>query len=121
MAELALEDEIYNQTCFHSQQGAEKALKAVTYSTGIMPPKIHIVTELLKMIPDNVRSTMPLNVTKLDDFYIPTRYPDALPGALPDGLPGHTDAVEALKWASETLEAVELYFSEQAEDDIHKK
>ena len=27
MAEIALENEIYNQVCFHSQQGVEKILK----------------------------------------------------------------------------------------------
>ena len=34
--------------------------------------------------------------TKLDDYYIPTRYPDALPGSLPQSLPERKDAEEAL-------------------------
>lgn len=38
-----------------------------------------------------------------DRFYIPTRYPDALPGAPPEGLPGKRDADEAYRTAYETL------------------
>jgi HEPN domain-containing protein len=43
----------------------------------------------------------------LDDFYIPTRYPDALPGVLPEGLPGKAEAEEALILARAVLERVE--------------
>ena len=39
----------------------------------------------------------------LDDYYIPTRYPDALPGALPDGLPGRDEAKEAVSLAERAL------------------
>jgi len=35
----------------------------------------------------------------LDRFYIPTRYPDALPGMLDDGLPNLDDATDALRVA----------------------
>jgi len=35
-------------------------------------------------------------LTKLDDYYIPTRYPDALPGTLPEGLPEQSDAENAI-------------------------
>jgi len=40
---------------------------------------------------------------RLDRFYIPTRYPDALPGMLAEGLPGQQDAQEALDLARRTL------------------
>jgi hypothetical protein len=39
-------------------------------------------------------------------FYIPTRYPDALPGTLSDSLPGLRDAQEALVTAQQTLERI---------------
>jgi HEPN domain-containing protein len=42
----------------------------------------------------------------LDRFYIPTRYPDALPGTLPEGMPAQKDAEEALNLARETLEVI---------------
>jgi HEPN domain-containing protein len=40
----------------------------------------------------------------LDDYYIPTRYPDALPGVLPEGLPERTDAEDAVRLARDLLE-----------------
>jgi HEPN domain-containing protein len=40
----------------------------------------------------------------LDDFYIPARYPDALPGALPEGLPGQEDAAQAFSLAQAVME-----------------
>ena len=43
----------------------------------------------------------------LDRFYIPTRYPDALPGMLPDGFPGQRDARGALDLARQTLDQIE--------------
>jgi HEPN domain-containing protein len=39
------------------------------------------------------------DITALDDYYIPTRYPDALPGSLPGGLPGKEQAEESLQTA----------------------
>lgn len=45
----------------------------------------------------------------LDDYYIPTRYPDALPGMLPDGLPVREDAETALRLAETTLDATEQF------------
>jgi len=45
--------------------------------------------------------------TQLDDFYIPTRYPDAIPGAMPEGLPNAEDAREALEVAEETFKYAE--------------
>ena len=42
----------------------------------------------------------------LDRFYIPTRYPDALPGSLPEGLPGLDDATQALHIARQVLNTV---------------
>lgn len=35
----------------------------------------------------------------LDRFYIPTRYPDAIPGSLEDGLPNREDAQDAIRTA----------------------
>lgn len=39
-------------------------------------------------------------------FYIPTRYPDALPGSLEDGLPEKEDAQEAFDLAKRVLETI---------------
>jgi len=43
--------------------------------------------------------------SSMDAFYLPSRYPDALPGSLPDGNPTAAQAREALRLARKTLEA----------------
>ena len=40
----------------------------------------------------------------LDDYYIPTRYPDALPGMLPEGLPERAEAEQTVALAESVLE-----------------
>jgi HEPN domain-containing protein len=47
-----------------------------------------------------------MDILTLDRFYIPTRYPDALPGALSEGLPTEADATEALAIARQVWEAI---------------
>ena len=42
----------------------------------------------------------------LDRFYIPTRYPDALPGSLPQGLPRQADAEQAPRVARQVFDAI---------------
>ncbi len=41
MAELALQDGLSNQACFHVQQCAEKALKALSARRGDVIPRTH--------------------------------------------------------------------------------
>jgi HEPN domain-containing protein len=44
------------------------------------------------------------DLAMLDDFYIPARSPDALPGALPEGLPGQEEATQTLALARSVME-----------------
>ena len=106
MAELALEEGIYNQVCFHSQQCVEKAVKGWLEQQGQVPPRTHRMADLLALLPPELLNDLSGTLGLLDRFYIPTRYPDALPGMLPDGLPGVRDAREALDMAEQTLERI---------------
>jgi len=106
MAELALEEGIYNQVCFHSQQCVEKAIKGWLEQQGQAPPRTHRMADLLALLPPELLNDLSDALGLLDRFYIPTRYPDALPGMLPDGLPGARDAREALGMAQQTLERI---------------
>ncbi|MFZ0929780.1 MAG: HEPN domain-containing protein [Syntrophobacteraceae bacterium] len=102
MAELAIRECIYNQVCFHSQQSAEKAVKALLLLQGQVVPRTHLLGDLLRLLePDPFSAS--LGIQLLDRFYLPTRYPDALPGSLPEGLPNHEDAFEALAVARQVL------------------
>jgi HEPN domain-containing protein len=109
MAELALAETIYNQTCFHAQQCAEKSIKGLLLVQGKTPPRTHQLTDLLMLLKPNPLEEVSLELRLMDRFYIPTRYPDALPGALPDGLPNLHDAQEALAVAQTVLQLAEQY------------
>lgn len=102
-AEVVLKEEIYNQVCFHCQQAAEKLLKGYLFAKNKEVPKTHFLDELLSLCIqiDGDFEKLREYCAKLDDYYIPTRYPDALPGTLPEGLPEEKDALEALSFAKE--------------------
>ena len=109
MAEAALERGIYNQTCFHSQQGIEKALKAFLKTRQTAVPKIHGLSELVSLCRNYDDSFVELEDTcaKLDPYYIPTRYPDLFPGAGPGGLPMRQEAEEAVSLLKTGLHWIE--------------
>ena len=105
MAQLALQENIYNQVCFHSEQCVEKAIKGLILHQGHLYPHSHKLADLLNSLSspspfDDLREAILL----LDRFYIPSRYPDALPGMLPQGLPTEKDAGEAIDIARQVLE-----------------
>jgi HEPN domain-containing protein len=63
--------------CYLAQQSTEKFLKAFLISCGVKPPQTHLLRELVK-------SCQKINVSfgeidaqarKLEEYYIPTRYP----------------------------------------------
>lgn len=107
VAELVMQEGLFNQVCFHSQQCAEKSLKAWLAKQGKNIPRIHQMADLLTLIPESVTGNFGERLLLLDRFYIPTRYPDALPGSLEDGLPSKNDAEEALGIAREILKWIE--------------
>ena len=103
MAELALKEGIYNQACFHAQQCAEKALKAVI-QLKIKVPKVHSLPELGEVCKEQGVhfEKMDERLNFLDRFYTLTRYP-FITGMLPEGAPTEGDAQEAIGIASEIL------------------
>lgn len=97
-AETMLEKGIYNQACFHSQQGIEKGLKGFLRTRQEVIPRTHALVELLESCRalDEDLSGLEETCRKLDSYYIPTRYPDALPGSGPENLPAREEAEEAV-------------------------
>jgi HEPN domain-containing protein len=65
------------------------------------------MADLLSLLPKDLLGEMADRLLLMDQFYIPTRYPDALPGSLADGLPDKNDALETLKTAQELLKIIE--------------
>lgn len=108
MAEIGLNEKFYNQACFHCQQAVEKFLKGYLITKNKEVPKTHFLDELLNLtiqIDKNFENLRDY-CSKLDDYYIPTRYPDALPGTLPEGLPDEKDALEAIVFTKEIMQFV---------------
>jgi HEPN domain-containing protein len=74
----------YYLALYLCQQSAEKALKAFIYSKEEEPVFTHSVGHLLRMAAAVDADFKPLRGAKrLDDYYIPTRYPNGLPGEIP--------------------------------------
>lgn len=108
VAQASLEKEIYNLACFHAQQGVEKLLKGFLISQRHEIPKTHSIGLLLKVC-SNLDATFKLldkTWIMLDNYYIPTRYPDALPGMLPDGMPNKDDAKKAITILEEVFKFI---------------
>jgi HEPN domain-containing protein len=83
-ADYNLKGKRYHLVCFLSQQAGEKALKALLYAKGEEIVLGHSVAKLLKSA---IRYDTGLAAIKdtagLDKYYIPTRYPNGLPGGVP--------------------------------------
>ena len=97
MAELAMTEALWNQVCFHAQQGVEKVLKAWLADRGETPPRTHKLIDLVALVGDTTLAGLADEVRILDRFYLPTRYPDALPGVLPEGLPRRLSTKESAR------------------------
>ena len=84
MARLALDQGIYRQTCFHAQQDVEKALKAfLLFRTGTYP-RTHSLEDLLAFDTAGELDEWEESCQRLSQFYLTTRYVDALPGGVMD-------------------------------------
>ncbi len=106
MAESGIEKMIFNQACFHAQQGVEKALKGYLRSRGDSIPKTHSLNELLTLCRrlDDGFAELERDCERLDRYYIPTRYPDASPGLGPGGSPTSEEAREAVVLLKQILD-----------------
>jgi HEPN domain-containing protein len=95
---------------FHFQQAAEKALKAFLYLhvRSVEVFHTHSIDELLRMaveIDDDFKQVA--RAKKLDRYYIPTRYPNSLPGGVPSRhFDDPKEAKEAMTLARRVVELV---------------
>jgi HEPN domain-containing protein len=104
-ARNALNDEDFEWSCFASQQGAEKALKALFQKLG-MEAWGHTLTALTGNLPKGVGATDSLvKCAKiLDKHYIPTRYPNGFDSGAPTDFYTREEAQAAIKCAEEIIE-----------------
>jgi len=101
VARLVFSEQHTAHACFLSQQCLEKSLKAYLLDKSGNYPRTHRLVDLLgecTAIDASFSEFLP-DCIIIDQYYIPTRYPDAMPGSLPHGIPGETEAKEALEIA----------------------
>jgi len=80
-----MQNERFNVACFLAQHTLEKALKAYLLIKGADEFWGHSVGELCedaKTFDENFKE-IEKESKSLDKYYIPTRYPNALPGGIP--------------------------------------
>ena len=102
----------YAAACFHAQQSAEKALKAVLYSQGNREVWGHSVRDLAQRCEaqEPTFAEIMRHASLLDQFYIPTRYPNGLPApAVPSETYTTEQAQAAQQAADHVLAAVEAF------------
>ena len=98
----------WNLACFLAQQAAEKALKAFLYGRGAEAVWGHSVAELCVDAARHDRAFDDLRAEAgaLDQYYIPTRYPNGLPGGIPADAYTQADAERALARSAAVIDAV---------------
>lgn len=108
-ANLDLENKFFADACYSAEQAAQKALKGYLYFKGSPLVWKHSVKELVaECVAYDTAFSELLEAGKiLDQYYIPTRYPDVLaPPAVPFESYTKTQAVEAIELAGKILDKV---------------
>ena len=97
---------------FHFQQSVEKAIKAFLYLNvkSIEVFYTHSINDLIKIAIDvDTEFNKVVSVKKLDQYYIPTRYPNGLPGGIPSRYyDDPKEAEDAMLLAKKAIELIEM-------------
>ncbi len=82
---VSKEQIFFDKGCFIAQQSGEKGLKACLYARGERRVIGHSLFELIQKLSQNEADFHSIvdEARRLDRFYIPTRYPNGLPGGSP--------------------------------------
>jgi len=105
--------------CFLAQQVAEKALKGFLYSRGEEDIIGHSVEELCAWCGELIPAFAELRerISILDTYYLPTRYPNALPGGIPARTFNRAAAEQALALAESAL-SFSIQQAEKGDEDV---
>lgn len=109
----------YHLACFLSQQVAEKAIKAFLYAQGEEIVLGHSVARLCAAAAsyEPEFTTRARSWSLLDGYYIPTRYPNGLPGGIPAEVYTDAGASDAVRLADEAVSLVTKLLSATGEED----
>ena len=94
--------------CFQAQQAGEKALKAFLLLQGKRQFISHSIQELLRESAELDTAFQTVSkARRLDEYYIPTRYPNGLPGMVrPHEFYDEEEAAECLQLAESLLAVI---------------
>jgi HEPN domain-containing protein len=109
VAHLVLREGHTAHACFLAQQCAEKSLKAFLLARSNAFPRTHKLVDLTSECAqlDGGFSPFLPECAVIDQYYVPTRYPDAIPGNLSSGVPSSAEAAEAVGIADRILRFVQ--------------
>ena len=99
---VGLREKFFAQVCFLCQQVCEKAIKSMRYGSGERIVYGHALVDLVKEM--NLSQNLKDELAVLDQYYIPTRYPNGLPGGVPHAVYTKRQAENAVQVASEVIE-----------------
>jgi HEPN domain-containing protein len=113
VARLVLAENHTPHACFLSQQCVEKSLKAFLIFRTNDHPRTHKLVDLLgecqKLDPSF--GAFLDDCIIIDQYYIPTRYPDAIPGTASEGVPSSAESQEAIELAEKIHQFVKRNIS----------
>lgn len=111
-AEESRESSRHEWACFAAHQAAEKAVKALHLSHG-QEAWGHVVATLLAHLPSSldVPESLVEEGRALDNFYVPTRYPNGHPEGAPFEHYGPLQSQHALDYAHSIIEFVRSHLA----------
>lgn len=107
-AELNRRESFAEIACFLAQQAAEKALKAFLYAQGerlVVGHAVHLLVRQCAQY-DQAFGALSDACRSLDQYYIPTRYPNSLPGGIPHEVYSDAQGREAVNLARQVIDQV---------------
>ena len=118
-----MEGGFFSTVCFLAQQSGEKALKALLYFEGARRRALftHSLFEMVNAARElKIKAVEGLDrmARELDLHYIPSRYPNGLPGGYPHQFYDRGEADKAIAAAQKILTAVEKHFRSAGATEI---
>ncbi len=106
-SKLLLEEGLYEESTFHSQQAVEKALKALLLAVRILPPRTHSIERLLSMLEEKI------DVSWAYEMHLPALTYYAIEVRYPSPPVSEEEAIDMLDIARKAIERVKLILKEK--------